>query len=152
MHFPKINIFKYKYIFQILDEEEEKEEREIGDEEEEEREMGVKNEELEEVDAVPSRRHSRNPLKAREYSQIATNYRHFNCTVPLGPPGKYEEIIVATPVFLPSNEHIFFDRQLHIHSIPSSKDIERQRVLCTVPCRHALDYFDSSHSLQQVPQ
>ena len=53
MHFPKINIFKYKYIFQILDEEEE--EREIGDEEEEEREMGVKNEELEEVDAVPSR-------------------------------------------------------------------------------------------------
>ena len=54
MHFPKINIFKYKYIFQIqiLDEEEE---REIGDEEEEEREMGVKNEELEEVDAVPSR-------------------------------------------------------------------------------------------------
>ena len=54
MLFPKINIFKYKYIFQILDEEEEKEEREIGDEEEE-REMGVKNEELEEVDAVPSR-------------------------------------------------------------------------------------------------
>ena len=52
MHFPKINIFKYKYIFQILDEEEE---REIGDEEEEEREMGVKNEELEEVDVVPSR-------------------------------------------------------------------------------------------------
>ena len=95
---------------------------------------------------------STNPLNAREYSQIATNYRHFNCTVPLGPPGKYEEIIVATPVFLHSNEHIFFDRQLHIHSIPSSKDIERQRVLCTVPCRHALDYFDSSHSLQQVPQ
>ena len=53
MHFPKINIFKYKYIFQILDEEEE--EREIGDEEEEEREMGVKNEALEEVDVVPSR-------------------------------------------------------------------------------------------------
>ena len=42
MLFPKINIFKYKYIFQILDEEEEKEEREIGDEEEEEREMGGK--------------------------------------------------------------------------------------------------------------
>ena len=55
MLFPKINIFKYKYIFQILDEEEEKEERGIGDEEDEEREMGVKNEELEEVDAVPSR-------------------------------------------------------------------------------------------------
>lgn len=110
MLFPKINIFKYKYIFQILDEEEEKEEREIGDEEEEEREMGVKNEELEEVDAVPSRRHSRNPLKAREYSQIATNYRHLNCTVPRGPPGKYEEIIVATPVFLPSHKHIFFNR------------------------------------------
>ena len=81
MLFPKINIFKYKYIFQILDEEEEKEEREIGDEEEEEREMGVKNEELEEVDAVPSRRHSRNPLKAREYSQIATNYRHLTMSV-----------------------------------------------------------------------
>ena len=47
MLFPKINIFKYKYIFQILDEEEEKEEREIVDEEEEAREMGVKNEELE---------------------------------------------------------------------------------------------------------
>ena len=54
MHFPKINIFKYKYIFQILDEEEE-EERERGEEEEEEREMGAKNEKLEEVDAVPSR-------------------------------------------------------------------------------------------------
>ena len=95
---------------------------------------------------------STNPLNAREYSQIAANLRHFNCTVPLGPPGKYEEIIVATPVFLPSNEHIFFDRQLHIRSIPSSKDIERQHVLCTVPCRHALDHFDSPHSLQQAPQ
>ena len=101
MLFPKI----YLNIFQILEEE-----RERGDEEDEEREMGVKNEELEEVDAVPSRRHSRNPLKAREYSQIATNYRHLNCTVPRGPPGKYEEIIVATPVFLPSHKHIFFNR------------------------------------------
>ena len=55
MHFPKINIFKYKYIFQIQILDEEEEEREIGDEEEEEREMGVKNEALEEVDVIPSR-------------------------------------------------------------------------------------------------
>ena len=91
MLFPKI----YLNIFQILEEE-----RERGDEEDEEREMGVKNEELEEVDAVPSRRHSRNPLKAREYSQIATNYRHLNCTVPRGPPGKYEEIIIVSRIVI----------------------------------------------------